>query len=470
MTSGSLWMGGLYSGNLHVAAMTYRSTGSDFFPGPLDPVKSGSDTISSKPYDSIWNIKKIDISNFRNGYFKPTKDMVTWPDKYIPNSRGWVFDSILAPFVDVNGDGKYTINTAIPMSSDYPAIKGDQALWWVFNDNSNSHGETHGLALGVEVHAMAYAFNCPLDTALNNTVFIEYKMINRSTNTYDSFYVGDWISFNSFSMDFVGTDTLLNCFYGYNSSSHDSMYGNNPPAQAVVFLDAPMTNSLYYNNDFNPVDGNPEGPMDYFSFLHSEWKNNTHLVDDGKGGFNRTDSGVLTNFIFPGYPDSPNTKGWTQGNSGIPHGDRRMLGSSGPYTFKGGETKTITFAYVFTQRPGGNNLSNLAQMRKDVAHIRSIYNAGITTSCSSTGIEEAKIPGEDFKVFPNPALDGFSVEIEKEGHYTIRLVNMLGQTIMSKNVEGSRKNDFSLQGVLAGVYSIILSSGNEVGVKKLIVK
>ena len=282
MTSGGLWMGGLYAGNLHIAAMTYRSTGSDFFPGPLDPVKSGSDTISSIPYDSIWNIKKTDISNFRNGTSKPTKDMITWPEN-IPNKRGWVFDSILAPFVDVNGDGKYDINTASPMSSDYPAIKGDQALWWVFNDKASTHLETLGLPLGFEVHAMAYAFDCPLDTALNNTVFMEYKLINRSTNTYDSFYVGDWISFNNFSMDFVGTDTLLNCFYAYNSSSHDSIYGNNPPAQAVVLLDAPMTNSIYYDNDFNPVIGIPENDMDYYSYLKSEWKNNAHLVYDGKG-------------------------------------------------------------------------------------------------------------------------------------------------------------------------------------------
>ena len=37
---------------------------------------------------------------------------------------------------------------------------------------------------------MAYAFNEPADSALNNTIFLHYQIINRSTDTYDSVYIG----------------------------------------------------------------------------------------------------------------------------------------------------------------------------------------------------------------------------------------------------------------------------------------
>ena len=466
--AGGLWIGGYDHGNLHIAAMTYRQNGEDFFPGPLDIRTAGTDSSVSQNYNKIWGVHKNDIDSFRNGTKRASYGIKSWPGEPLPNTGGWTFASTLAPFVDVDSDGYYTLDTLHPKSSDYPKIKGDQAIWWVMNDNGNYHGETHGLPLGFEIRSMVYGYNCTADTALNNTVFFEYQIINRSFNTYDSLYIGNFTDFDigdGFD-DYNGTDTSLSAFYGYNGEPHDSLYKNNPPAQAVVFLDAPLNNTMYYNNDFTST-GNPGKAIDYYHLLQSVWLDSTHLVNDGKTGHG---SGTSCNYVFPGYPDSAGTKSWTEKNAGNVPADRRMLGSSGPYSMKPGAIKTITFAYVFTQLPNGNYLSNVAQMRKDVAHIRNIYNAGITTTCSTTGIDDAKIPGEDFKVFPNPALDGFSVEIEKEGHYTIRLMNVLGQTIFVKNVEGSQRNDFSLQGVPPGVYSLILSSGDAVGVKKLIVK
>ena len=466
--AGGLWIGGLDHGNLHMAAMTYRQNGEDFFPGPLDVKNAGTDKSTSADYNKMWGVHKKDIDSFRNGTKGPAYGIKSWPGSPFTNNGGWTFETNLAPYVDADSNGIYQIDSLHPKTSDYPKIKGDQALWWVMNDNGNTHSETGGLALGVEIKSMVYGYSCTADTALNNTVFFEYQIINRSINTYDSLYIGNWTDFDigyGFD-DYIGTDTLLNAYYGYNGEAHDSFYKNNPPAQAVVFLDAPLNNTMYYNNDFTKT-GNPFSALDYYHYLHSVWLDSTHVVNDGKTGHG---TGTPCNYVYPGYPDSAGSKSWTEKNAGNAPNDRRMLGSSGPHTFKPGEIKTITIAYVFTQQPNGNYLSNVAQMRKDVAHIRSIYNAGITTSCSTTGIEDAKIPSEDFKVFPNPARDEFSIEIEKAGHYSIQLVNVLGQVIFIKKMEGSQKNVFSLQGVPAGVYSLILSSQDGVGVKKLVVE
>ncbi|MBK7691106.1 MAG: hypothetical protein IPJ31_08310 [Bacteroidetes bacterium] len=58
----------------------------------------------------------------------------------------------MAPFVDVNNDNIYNA-----LDGDYPDIEGEQALWWVFNDNGKTHNETNGLPLKIEVKALAYA-------------------------------------------------------------------------------------------------------------------------------------------------------------------------------------------------------------------------------------------------------------------------------------------------------------------------
>jgi hypothetical protein len=43
---------------------------------------------------------------------------------------------------------------------------------------------------------MAYAFNNSIDSALNNTIFINYRIYNRSQNNYDSLYIGSFTDFD----------------------------------------------------------------------------------------------------------------------------------------------------------------------------------------------------------------------------------------------------------------------------------
>lgn len=71
----------------------------------------------------------------------------------------------LADFVDINSDGIYN-----PSSGDYPCIKGDQAVFMIFNDDRNVHGETGGQKMRFEFHAMLYAYKAP-GTWLDSVVF-----------------------------------------------------------------------------------------------------------------------------------------------------------------------------------------------------------------------------------------------------------------------------------------------------------
>jgi hypothetical protein len=46
-------------------------------------------------------------------------------------------------------------------------LKGDQTIWWVFNDKGNVHTETGGESIGLEIRAQAFAF---LNNAMNSTI------------------------------------------------------------------------------------------------------------------------------------------------------------------------------------------------------------------------------------------------------------------------------------------------------------
>jgi hypothetical protein len=68
--AGALWIGGMDNqGNLKIAAMTYRQTGSDFYPGPLnaDIASDEYGTITDddcNQYNQHWVISKNDVEAY----------------------------------------------------------------------------------------------------------------------------------------------------------------------------------------------------------------------------------------------------------------------------------------------------------------------------------------------------------------------------------------------------------------------
>lgn len=160
--AGSLWIGAIdQGGQLRVAAQTYRQTGNDFWPGPIDTVNHNTtDSVCAK-YDRIWNVNRYQVEEFIQRYtdtlYKIPKDILEWPGNG-DVSKGQAH--YLAPFIDNNADGIYNA-----YDGDYPAydftgtqncqynLLGDQTLWWVFNDVGNIHTETGGVPLGLEIHA-----------------------------------------------------------------------------------------------------------------------------------------------------------------------------------------------------------------------------------------------------------------------------------------------------------------------------
>ena len=411
--AGSLWIGGMDNqNNLKIAAMTYRQTGSDFYPGPLNPDSEdaayGTTTADDcNEYNQHWVISKNEVEAYVN-YIDCVNNEncdadTSFPDYEVPSViTNWPVEntlggttSYLAPYIDLDGDGIYN-NQDYPgydLSGDGNCIEndylfGDQSIWWVFNDAGNYHGETGGTPIGLELHAQAFAYKT--NDALSDMTFYSYKIINRSNETLNNTYFGQWVDpdVGNYQDDYVGCDVNLGLGYCYNGDAEDegaqgisSGYGLNPPAIGVDFFRGPladlndgidndrdgeideegeqiiMSKFVYYNNDFT-INGNPELAQDYYNYLQGIWIDGTSMTYGGTG------YGGTTNcdFMFPGETDPNFNENWDETSSGNIPADRRFLQSAGPFTLEPGAVNYITVGVVWARGENGP-LSSVEAMK-----------------------------------------------------------------------------------------------------------
>ena len=391
--SGALWIGGVDAGGqLKVAAMTYRQSGNDFWPGPLDVATASITSEECTAWDKHFKIDRADVEEYVARFgIDPTytSDMIPSSITEWPAHGNGAQDHFLAPFFDANGNGFYE-----PYDGDYPdynitgtndlaSLYGDQTLWWVFNDKGNIHTETEADPIGLEIHAQAFAFTA--DNEINDMTFYNYKIINRATLPLNDVYFGQWVDpdLGFYLDDYVGCDVNLGLGICYNGDAEDEGaqgYGFNPPAIGVDFFQGPladendgldndrdgifdepgeqiiMSKFVYYNNDFT-VRGNPESGTHIYNYLRGIWKDNVPMTygGDGKGsGPGATTD--LCNFMFPGVSD-PMFPGqeWTEVTAGNTPADRRFLQSAGPFTLEPGAVNTITTGVVWARAKAGGN-------------------------------------------------------------------------------------------------------------------
>ena len=110
---GSVWIGGLDGGGqLKIAAMTYRQTGYDFWPGPLNIATASTDEDVCNDYDKIYHLSRKDVENLVfNGV--TTDEIKEWPGNPLDVTKNHA--TLLAPFYDAAGDNLYD-----PTGGDYP--------------------------------------------------------------------------------------------------------------------------------------------------------------------------------------------------------------------------------------------------------------------------------------------------------------------------------------------------------------
>ena len=417
MFAGALWIGGVDDGGqLKVAAMTYRQSGNDFWPGPLNVNNATISADECVTWDKHFKLDRSEVEEY-------VARFATDPTYVIPNSiLEWPAhgddalgqDEFLAPFFDANGNDLYE-----PYDGDYPdynitgtndnaRLFGDQTLFWIFNDKGNIHTETEAEPLGLEIHAQAFGFTA--DNEVNDMTFYNYKVINRSTLPLNDTYFGQWVDpdLGYYLDDYVGCDVNLGLGICYNGDAEDEGadgYGFNPPAIGVDFFQGPlsdpndgldndrdglidegfdgldnnnngliddpqereqiiMSKFVYYNNDFTTM-GNPESGTDIYNYLRGIWKDNVPMTygGDGHGG----GSGSTTdecNFMFPGTSDASfaGTE-WTEVTAGNVPADRRFLQSAGAFTLLPGAVNVITTGVVWARAKSGGQTASVQLLK-----------------------------------------------------------------------------------------------------------
>jgi len=295
MFCAALWIGGTdVNEQLRLAALRFGSEGDDYWPGPLTIDGTASTNLDRcTEFDKHFIISKAQVmahmAKFDYSTTPPTvrsgasmsdipEVIKNWPAEGTESG----LSPYLAPFYDADHDGHYN-----PEAGDYPyydfdnelcpaslkaalspgeqytpkrtmedslgvvhggllsdqVLKGDQTVWWIFNDMGNTHTETQGSPIGLEIRAQAFGFST--NDEINNMTFYSYEIINRSTYTLKNTYFSQWVDPDlgyAFD-DFVGCDVKRGLGYCYNGDEADGpgsgSYSGIPPAVGIDFFQGP---------------------------------------------------------------------------------------------------------------------------------------------------------------------------------------------------------------------------------------
>ena len=515
----NLWMSGKNQNTTYSNTETFGNEDPSLiiyqpFHGNSGPIMN---PIHYKQYDYKWDRHwkitndqiNYHINNWNTGGYQPIEVIENWP-AHGDVSKGQAAN--LAPFIDNNSDGIYN-----PMDGDYPQIKGQQAVYHIYNDmRYQPHTQN---PMNTEVHYMAYAYNCPSDSAINNTIFLDYTIYNRSNLTYDSTYIGMWTDFDigNPSDDYVGSDVNRSTYYGYNGDSNDENsggvigYGIHPPAQGVVFLkgvkqdDDGIDNNIgiapyetvngfgfgdgiddnenwgmeyfstYTNGGFN---GDPTTGLEYYNYLSGKWKDGSTMVYGGTGHISSGGT-IQSKYLFSGDTDpleygtggiTPSAPIWSEVSEANSPADRRGVGSTGPFTFEPDSSVSITLAYVFGRdyQTTGNQ-AGVIVMQERVDSIRSYYLDDFTSVCGGTvGISEKDKQEHLLSIYPNPFNNAFTINYELVNNTALlEVYNVLGEKTQTKTItQNSTIVDLSNQ--TNGFYFVTITDGTNRISKKIV--
>ncbi|WP_070137853.1 T9SS type A sorting domain-containing protein [Crocinitomix algicola] len=446
----SFWFGGYGSdGVLRLSADGAGDEGRDTYPGAI--LADGTAEAPEVPFaDEVYLVSQDEIDYHYShagevGYEMP-HGIANWPGN---GDAGIGLASNLAPFYDMDGDGLYE-----PETGEHPIIRGDYAAYLIMNDRAGIHTDSGGESMGLELHFMFYQYESEDD--INNTTFLNLRVINRWTMSYSNFITGIFMDgdIGYASDDFVGSDSTNNMIFQYNGDMNDEGgYGEDAPAVGVKVLNKKMNVGGYFESSPG-VYGAPVVPLDYWNYMNAKWKNGTPFRYGGNGHTTATD--LETNYLYNGKSIPAEEDAWTEENEGNLAGDRRSFLALEGEELGAGEEICYDFAIINAQ--GGNNYENRDALSDVAMQIQAFYDEQPDNSCVYyLGIEE-KAQKDDVLFYPNPNSGQFTVE-GKQG-FDLKIFSMDGRIVYEENdIQGVEHLDL---GFASGTYVLSLSKDSEV--------
>lgn len=469
----TLWVSALDASNApHCALQRYKLHGGDYSDGPI---ASTYDAAYDNYYKRVFKVTRQQITQHINRTFpvlmqSVDTNLLKWPAKgnaWVQSTYGVTISDNLAHFVDVNSNGIYD-----PWNGDFPALCSDEGVFFVVNDVRKAHNESGSTPLGIEIRGMAevsYDFNTSLSKgAINNTVFVNYEIENKSGGAYHDLYIGEFQDpdLGCFSNDRVGCDIGRNLMYAYNGNNPDADcngvlgYSAYKAAWGTRLLNYDMSAFGYFTNGAPQAEADPSDCTGLRNYLQGKWNDGTAFTEGGTGYGGST----ATKFLFPGNPSDTNT--WSEMNSPLAPGDRRMYGAIGPLQIADGVSVVLDMAFFLSYDSTATNLSIVDTLKRDADLIQSYFNQGIVACRNGQiGLGIGENETVQAQLFPNPSNGTFSVRCEKNIEQ-LQLTDLTGRLLfeskpMTKSITLHEPN------LPKGVYLVHVFTAEGGTVKKL---
>jgi hypothetical protein len=332
--------------------------------------------------------------------------------------------------------------------------------------------------------------------------------------------VGFWNDFElgNSSDDQVRTDVERSMIYVYNGDSVDESstqgpgYGSNLGAMGMKVLSGPLKDSnglddspeyeeFYGNETSGWADGvidnerlglfgslaheNASGPaamqdpqvgIGYYNFMRSIWRDGQPMKHGGIG-YSPGGPGLFTNYYLPGDSDplfagtdgiNPNYSiagGWTAENEGLPPNDKRMVGSSGPFTFAPGNVQYIDLAYIFARESFDDEETVIETLQRFADEVEGMQCEPLPAIVLSTDRAEERKP---LKVFPNPSSGSISFQLT-ENSAQLTMIDITGKVVRQK-VLNSGVQRIDVSDLANGIYLIQIQADQSVYNGKVVVE
>lgn len=455
----TLWMGGYdENGELRLAANTYRQSGNDYAPGP---VGNNYDNAYQTLYNKVWHLKKSEIehhiTNYNSTGYTIPNNIATWPGNG-NTSNGEAQN--LAPYFDINSNNIYE-----PELGDYPLIRGDEALYVIYNDDRFPHTESGGYKIKAEIHHMLYAYESNGEEYNDNTIYSHYEIYNRSTLSYMNFYVSNFLDIDiGYHLDdYIGTDVSRNLVYGYNGTNVDSSqsgiigYGENPPAYGYVLLNQDLTHSMAYNNNFDMYSGNPNTVQSYYNYMRAKWKPGTSVMHP-------FDS-VVSNHVYTDFPNPSEPENWSEFTANTlfnTAGDKRILSTVYALNFGPGDKICMDNASIFAHDNTLSHIDQISHLFNLTDQVQTFYNSQYD-NCEDVSdlsiYETIPVNGNSISIFQDQNLINLELEEPLDEDLQIKVIDVLGRRVYQSTLnQGELTYQLNLEQQTSGTYFIQCSN------------
>ncbi|MEM8585309.1 MAG: hypothetical protein AAGF87_13605, partial [Bacteroidota bacterium] len=413
----SPWMTGIDTdGNIRTSFNTYSPFSPAFSIGPLNANgKLYTDCLDD--FNRVWEARRAQIeahiSDFAdNGQIDtPIEDILGWPgfgNTHFFDIYGLELPTInhLAPFKDLDGDGIYE-----PLDGEYPVEPHEESIpqhitWEVHNTLLTNPNISLDASISAEIHHTQWTYFCTDLELLNTTAFNRYEIFHRGDTELTAFRFGLWSHFQlGCSVDnYVGCDSSRNSYFVYNNGNidgevcggnDDRYFGENPPVQAVTFLNQPMSSfvaQLNYNEILPSELLRADNKQEIFNNLHGLLADGSSITNIGLGDME--DSGEETVFHFHGNPNNPDE--WSMEGVGFSELETWFgLGAIEVGNWQAEDMLVIDIANTYYREPGNNNLENVQAMYEGLDQLQNLYDNGFSVSCTPLNcIDDCVWPGD----------------------------------------------------------------------------